>query len=65
MNNENKVLVGKRLDNPENYWQMPEGGVDNNEDFFHAAILKGLYFCSYQLKWLLKSSTFVQFLNFL
>ena len=37
LNNENKVFVGKRLDNPENYWQMPQGGVDNNEDFFHAA----------------------------
>ena len=37
LNNENKVFVGKRIDNPENYWQMPQGGINDNEDFFDAA----------------------------
>ena len=38
LNHENKVFVGKRIDNPKNYWQMPQGGVDNNENFLQAAI---------------------------
>ncbi len=37
LNNENKVFVGRRIDNPENYWQMPQGGVDKNENYFNAA----------------------------
>tara|TARA_Y100000590_G_scaffold246726_1_gene277194 strand:+ start:526 stop:1005 length:480 start_codon:yes stop_codon:yes gene_type:complete len=38
LNYENKVFVGKRLDNQEgNYWQMPQGGIDKDEDFLHAA----------------------------
>ena len=37
LNQENKVFVGKRIDNPENLWQMPQGGINNNEDFFDAA----------------------------
>ena len=37
LNHENKVFVGKRIDNPANSWQMPQGGVDKNEDFFQAA----------------------------
>ena len=37
LNQENKVFVGKRIDNPENYWQMPQGGINDNEDFFDAA----------------------------
>ena len=37
LNNENKVFVGKRIDNPLNFWQMPQGGVDLNEDFLEAA----------------------------
>jgi len=37
LNNENKVFVGKRIDNPESFWQMPQGGVDKNEDFLRAA----------------------------
>ena len=28
LNNENKVFVGKRKDNPVDKWQMPQGGVD-------------------------------------
>ena len=31
LNKDNKVFVGKRRDNPINKWQMPQGGVDNNE----------------------------------
>ena len=38
LNNENKVFVGKRIDNPKNFWQMPQGGVDKGEDFFKAAL---------------------------
>tara|TARA_B100000795_G_C22415473_1_gene292487 strand:+ start:73 stop:543 length:471 start_codon:yes stop_codon:yes gene_type:complete len=36
LNNENKVFVGKRKDNPGNKWQMPQGGVEENEDFLTA-----------------------------
>ena len=38
LNKENKVFVGKRIDNPKNFWQMPQGGIDSGEDFFSAAI---------------------------
>ena len=38
LNNENKVFVGKRLDNPKSFWQMPQGGVDKDEDFYTAAL---------------------------
>ncbi len=37
LNNENKVFVAKRIDNPKNFWQMPQGGVDEGEDFLKAA----------------------------
>ena len=37
LNHENKVFVGKRIDNPANSWQMPQGGVDKNENFLQAA----------------------------
>ena len=36
LNNENKVFVGKRKDNPINKWQMPQGGVDQGESFLNA-----------------------------
>ena len=38
LNKDNKVFVAKRLDNPHNYWQMPQGGVDGNEKFLDAAL---------------------------
>tara|TARA_B100000965_G_scaffold376010_1_gene368902 strand:- start:947 stop:1423 length:477 start_codon:yes stop_codon:yes gene_type:complete len=38
LNKENKVFVAKRIDNPKNFWQMPQGGVDKNEDFLTAAL---------------------------
>ena len=31
LNNKNKVFVAKRIDNPKNFWQMPQGGVDRGE----------------------------------
>jgi putative (di)nucleoside polyphosphate hydrolase len=37
LNNKNKVFVAKRIDNPKNFWQMPQGGVDEGEDFLTAA----------------------------
>ena len=37
LNRENKVFVGKRIDNPKNFWQMPQGGIDENESFLDAA----------------------------
>ena len=33
LNKKNQVFVGKRIDNPKNFWQMPQGGVDEGEDF--------------------------------
>ena len=38
LNKANKVLVAKRIDNPKNFWQMPQGGVDEGEDFYYAAL---------------------------
>tara|TARA_Y100000590_G_scaffold381667_1_gene450988 strand:+ start:204 stop:680 length:477 start_codon:yes stop_codon:yes gene_type:complete len=37
LNNENKVFVAKRIDNPKNFWQMPQGGTNQNENFLEAA----------------------------
>ena len=37
LNNKNNVFVGKRIDNPKKFWQLPQGGVDNNENLFQAA----------------------------
>ena len=38
LNSENKIFVAKRIDNPKNFWQMPQGGVDNNENYYEAAL---------------------------
>nr|ADI19705.1 hypothetical protein [uncultured bacterium EB000_36F02] len=38
LNKESKVFVAKRIDNPKNFWQMPQGGINKNEDFFAAAL---------------------------
>ena len=38
LNKKNKVFVAKRIDNPKNFWQMPQGGINKNEDFFTAAL---------------------------
>ena len=37
LNKDNKVFVAKRIDNPKNFWQMPQGGVDKDEDYLSAA----------------------------
>ena len=37
LNSENKVFVGKRIDNPKTFWQMPQGGVNPNENYLTAA----------------------------
>jgi len=37
INKNNKVFVAKRIDNPRNFWQMPQGGVDEGEDLLTAA----------------------------
>ena len=37
LNSDNKVFVGKRIDNPANFWQLPQGGVNKNEDLLCAA----------------------------
>ena len=37
LNKDNKIFVGKRRDNPKNdKWQMPQGGVNEGEDFLSA-----------------------------
>ncbi len=38
INNQNKVFVAKRIDNPKNYWQMPQGGIDTGENYYEAAL---------------------------
>ena len=38
LNNQNKVFVAKRIDNPKKFWQMPQGGVDLGENYYEAAI---------------------------
>ena len=37
LNKNNKVFVAKRIDNAKNFWQMPQGGVDEGENFLKAA----------------------------
>ena len=36
LNNQNKIFVGKRKDNPVDKWQMPQGGIDQGEDHLTA-----------------------------
>ena len=36
LNDDNKIFVGKRKDNPTNKWQMPQGGVDRGENYLTA-----------------------------
>ena len=37
LNRENKVFVARRIDNAQNFWQMPQGGINKDEDFLKAA----------------------------
>ena len=34
LNNKNKIFVAKRIDNPKNFWQMPQGGLDKGENYY-------------------------------
>ena len=38
LNKKNQIFLAKRIDNPKNFWQMPQGGVDDGEKFYEAAI---------------------------
>ena len=38
LNQKNQVFVGKRKDNPVDKWQMPQGGVNKNENLLDAMI---------------------------
>ena len=38
LNSKNEVFVARRIDNPKNFWQMPQGGVDKGEKYYDAAI---------------------------
>lgn len=43
VNPEGRVFVGKRIDNKEgDWWQMPQGGVDDGEDL-NAAVMRELF----------------------
>ena len=32
LNSDNNILVGRRIDHPSGYWQMPQGSIDENEN---------------------------------
>jgi putative (di)nucleoside polyphosphate hydrolase len=38
LNGEGKVWVGARIDNPDDAWQMPQGGIDEGEDPWATAL---------------------------
>ena len=38
LNKKDQIFLAKRIDNPKNFWQMPQGGVDDGEKFYEAAI---------------------------
>jgi putative (di)nucleoside polyphosphate hydrolase len=38
LNAEKKVWVGARIDNPDDAWQMPQGGIDEGEDPWATAL---------------------------
>jgi putative (di)nucleoside polyphosphate hydrolase len=38
LNADGKVFVGARIDNPEDAWQMPQGGIDEDEEPWLAAL---------------------------
>ena len=38
LNGEGKVFVGARIDNPDDAWQMPQGGIDESEDPWATAL---------------------------
>jgi len=38
LNKNNQIFVAKRIDNPKDFWQMPQGGIDNGENYLDAAL---------------------------
>ena len=38
LNKNNKVFVGKRIDTTQEAWQMPQGGIDKDEDIKAASL---------------------------
>lgn len=42
LNSDGKVWVGARIDNPDDAWQMPQGGIDEGEDDPWLAALREL-----------------------
>ena len=48
LNKKNQVFLAKRIDNPKNFWQMPQGGVDNEEEFI-IEILRSMGHLEYTL----------------
>jgi len=38
LNNNNQIFVAKRIDNPKDFWQMPQGGIDKGENYLDAAL---------------------------
>jgi putative (di)nucleoside polyphosphate hydrolase len=38
LNSERKVWVGARIDNPDDAWQMPQGGIDEGEEPWETAL---------------------------
>jgi len=38
VNSDNHVWVGRRIDNTDEAWQMPQGGIDKGEDAYIAAL---------------------------
>ena len=37
LNKNNQIFVARRIDNPKDFWQMPQGGIDNGETPLQAA----------------------------
>ena len=37
LNDNNRIFVAKRIDNPYDFWQMPQGGIDVGEEPLEAA----------------------------
>ena len=33
LNHHKEIFVGKRIDHPSEFWQMPQGGIDSNEKY--------------------------------
>ena len=48
LNKKNEVFVGKRKDNPTDKWQMPQGGVNNEEDFITATKIHSYLLDAYE-----------------